>query len=91
MSFNVKLNEKPRVFNVEIGYKIVGYIKSHNFEGFKSDTDDDELYHAVRVDDSEESGKHKMGWYKTMDEATQAILEYDYGSSKVTKIIERPV
>jgi hypothetical protein len=89
MSFNVTVEERPRMFSVKIGYHEVGTVKSHNY---KNNTDgDDELYMACRTDKSAEDGKVCLGWFSTMDDAVRTIIEYSYGSSKVTKTIERPV
>jgi hypothetical protein len=91
MSFNLTVEEAPRKFDVKVGYKQVGFVKSHNYTGRKGSDDDDEIYYAVRMDTDEEEGKTTLGWFKTMEAAVKEIVEYDYGSSKITKIEERPV
>jgi hypothetical protein len=90
MSFNVTLEESARRFDVRIGYHKVGLVKSYNYKG-ATPSDDDELYLALRMDESEDDGVDRLGWYQTMEDAVKAILEYSYGSSKITKIVERPV
>jgi hypothetical protein len=90
MSFNVTLDERPRMFSVKVGYYEVGTIKSFNYKDSDAD-DDSELYLACRIDERKEDGKTRLGYFSTMEAAVKEIIEFHYGSSKISKITERPV
>ena len=92
MSFNLTVEEAPRKFDVNVGFKHVGFVKSHKYKGYKEGDDTDgELYYAVRFTEDDDSGKMTLGWFTTMEGAVANIVEYDYGTSKISKIVERPV
>jgi hypothetical protein len=89
MSFKLTVDEEPRMFSVNIGYCKVGTIKSHKYDTKEDEGED--LYYAKRIDEASENGSVALGWYKTMEDAVGAIVEYSYGESKIAKMTERPV
>jgi hypothetical protein len=89
MSLKVTLEEEPRVFHVRVGCNSIGKVTSYNDE-----SNDPESYHAARFvkgDDDGEDREETLGWFDTIKEAGEVVVEYAHGSSKIDKVIERIV
>lgn len=90
MSLKVTLEETPRVFEVRVGCNTIGKVSSHKYD---SDDKTEELYHAYRfTNDNDEVGGTEgvaMGWYGTLREAGEAVVEYEHGPTKINKVVPR--
>ncbi len=88
MAMNVELREKPRVFEVWIGENSIGEVIS-----FADDTGDEgseELYEAFLYEGGDKDNRD-LGWWKTLREAAQYIIEYAHGECKIDAIKKRKV
>jgi hypothetical protein len=87
MSVKVTLQEKPRQFDVMVGECVIGKVTSY----LDKVGEEDDAYHAERVVHEEDREFASMGWFNTLLEAAAQVLDYDYCSVKIDKIVERIV
>jgi hypothetical protein len=91
MSLKVALEETPRVFEIKIGFNIVGRVTSYR----EVDCEDDEAYYGERLkaggNESTDDDYKQVGWYPTLKAAGIAVVDYGYGCTKLDSITERVV
>jgi hypothetical protein len=91
MSLKVTLEESPRIFEVKIGFNVVGRVTSYR----EVDCPDDEAYCAERLKDggNEDTDADfvSVGWFGTLKKAGIAVVEHSYGYTKLDSIVERVV
>ena len=84
----VTLQEKPRVFVISVGNLEIGKVTVFVTKG---NEDRQESYLAERFNPADDGSEESLGWYNSMNEAAQEVLAFDYGTTKVNKISERPI